>query len=128
MMIKESFFSKNYIAISILILTFVLVSPFVFGADVFGKALEPLKGLGDIYKNNSQIIDAILYFLLFINASKDAFGEKFKESNVPKIMGVILALGMIMFEYSSSFRLGTMFIPVAILVVILFIVKKVKSI
>jgi hypothetical protein len=110
-----------------MLLITILVTPFVFGADIFGKAFAPLKGLPEVYQKYDTIIDAILYFALFISVAKTAFGEKFKESNVPTIMGVILAIGMIMFEYSSKFRLGTIIIPIAIIVAILGIYKWIKK-
>ncbi|MGV8171578.1 MAG: hypothetical protein ACP5OA_02685 [Candidatus Woesearchaeota archaeon] len=99
-------------------LVFLMFIPLVLGANVLDEVLAPFKGI-DIAKTYSiyfPIIDAILYFVLFIGIAKMALGERFKGSNsVPTMIGVILAIGMAVFESQAKFNLG-MLAPFAALI------------
>jgi DNA repair exonuclease SbcCD ATPase subunit len=105
-----------------IVLAFLILTPFAFGANLLDTFFNnpAIKGLNiaQTYQNNYPFIDAILYFVLFIGVASTALGERFKNSKtVPTMIGVMLAIGMAVFEYNSKppFNLG-MLAPFAALV------------
>ncbi len=91
-----------------LILTFIIILPFVLGAtNLLEQIFSPFKGInvGQTYLRYAAFIDAILYFWLFIAIAKGVFKDKFPTS-VATVMGLILAIGMCVFEYQAKFNLG----------------------
>jgi hypothetical protein len=102
---------KNTRVVFTIVLAFLILTPFVFGANALDNIFNNpmLKGINiaATYQNNFAFIDAILYFILFIGVASTALGERFKESKtVPTIIGVMLAIGMAVFEYQTKFNLG----------------------
>ena len=110
---------SNNRAVLLTVIVLALSLPLVFGAtNILDSALKPL-GTIDVastYKTYAPFIDAIIYFIFFISIAGTALGDKFKDHKaVPIIMGVILAIGMTIFESTSKFNLG-MLAPFAALI------------
>lgn len=110
-------FGKKKLIIN-LILAFMIIMPFVLGATNFLESIfAPFKGVnvGLTYLKYAAFIDAILYFWLFIAIAKGVFKDKFPTS-VATVVGLILAIGMCVFEYQAKFNLGMLsWIPFLIL-------------
>jgi hypothetical protein len=106
-------FSNKKILLSILT-AFVAILPFVYGANVLDQIFKPFAGtnIGATYLQYATFIDAILYFWLFIAlsnwilGSKDSSGQPRFGGAVPTVIGVMLGIGMSVFEYTSKFNLG----------------------
>jgi|GEM_PF-2614258 len=107
---------KSLVAAYILVLTVLIAAPFVLGANLLDNVLQPFKGIniGQTYLNYAMFIDAVIYFWFFIALSKGIFGEKFS-TQVAIAVGLILGIGMGVFEYNSHFNLG-MLAPFAALI------------
>ena len=84
----------------ILISMFFLIVPFVLGANIIEQVFDSIGGnidLGQTYLKYPALIDAIIYFILFIAISKSVFSkiDQFKDNNViPIVIGSILAISM----------------------------------
>jgi len=118
---------KSLSKIIIFLFASIILTSSVIGVASLSDALKPLQGLHIVETYNSyyQLIDSVFYFIIFIGVAKVGFGEKFKESNVPTIMGIILGIAMTLFEYQSKFKLGNILIIVAIVAIIYWVYTKI---
>ncbi|MFA5796822.1 MAG: hypothetical protein WC916_02145 [Candidatus Woesearchaeota archaeon] len=101
---------RNSVLFSI-VLVFLLAVPFVLGASIFDQVFRPLAGtnVAQTYNRYFYIVDAIIYFILFIGLAQFALGEKFKDSKtIPIMLGIILAIGAAVFELQTGFNFGKM--------------------
>lgn len=100
---------KNWILAIFALILIINVSS-VMAADFLSPIMNVFKGL-DIgrYVNDSRyypFIDAVIYFVLFIGISMWALGKVFGDNKLlPITIGVILALAMTGFEYTTKWRL-----------------------
>ena len=100
---------KNNVILFSLIFLFVIVAPSVLGANMLDNILQPFKGIdiGATYLRYAVFIDAIIFFWFFIALTKGIFKEKFPTS-VATAVGIMLGIGMAVFESMSHFNLGMM--------------------
>jgi len=102
--------NRNY-KFFISILIFFTLMPFVVGANILDQILgnPAFKdiNIGQTYTNYYAFIDSILYFILFIGIAQAALRDKFKEfKTIPIVLGIILAIGMSVFELNTKWNLG----------------------
>jgi len=115
--------SRNFL---LLVLTlFLVMTPIVLGANILDNVLKPFAGIniGDTYQNHgyAPFIDAIIYFILFIGIASAGLGQTFKDNkSISVIVGIMLAVGMTVFELNTGFNIGK-FAPVAALIFFLVI-------
>jgi hypothetical protein len=113
--------SHKYL-LMILAVTFVFLTivPGV-SANLLDNVLAPFKGIdiAQTYIKYYPVIDAILYFILFIGIAGMALGERFKDNkSVPTVIGIMLAISMLIFEYRTGFNLGKL-APLALLILLI---------
>lgn len=113
--------SRNFLFIVLAL--FLITTPLVLGANILDNVLKPFSGIniGDTYGKYYAFIDAILYFILFIGVASAGLGQTFKDNKtISTIVGVMLAIGMSVFELNTGFNIGK-FAPVAALIFFLVI-------
>ncbi|MGV8086522.1 MAG: hypothetical protein ACP5N1_02740 [Candidatus Woesearchaeota archaeon] len=113
--------SRNFLFIVLAL--FLITTPLVLGANILENVLKPFSGIdiGATYESYYPFIDAVLYFILFIGIASAGLGQTFKDNKtISTIVGVMLAIGMSVFEYNTEFNIGK-FAPVAALIFFLVI-------
>ncbi len=115
--------SSNFLLLVLAI--FLVTTPIVLGANILDSVLKPFSGIdiGDTYANRgyAPFIDAIIYFVLFMSIASAGLGQTFKDNkSISTMVGIMLAVGMCVFEYTSGFNIGKM-APVAALIFFLVI-------
>jgi hypothetical protein len=116
--------------------SFFLFVPFVLGLYTLDEALKPIYNLGlnqigEFYLRQPYFLDAILYFMLFIGTAKSILSKTFKDNtSIGIIMGIILSIGMAVFEYKTGFYFGKLYWLAAVILfslMALYIYKFVKG-
>ena len=112
----------NKLVITLVLAIIILIPLSMAAVNFVDQALSVGKGVnvGQSYNNYAPFVDAVLYFILFIGVAKMALGAKFGDvKTVPIIIGIILAIGMCVFELKTGFNIGKMWWFVGLLFFIL---------
>lgn len=116
---------RVYLAV-LLVSILILLSSAVYAQGLLNSVLTPFKQLdiGAAYENptTAYILDSIIYFIILIGAAQFALSKQFEGRGGKAViigMGIALSISAVMFERKYGFRLGTVFGPLAIIIVVL---------